>query len=68
MKGILAKIVKKKKLFITAVAVIVLGLGVAAYMIIGNATAGSATIDPPKTTINQVLGKPTDKTVEDLSP
>ena len=67
MKGILAKIVKKKKLFITAVAVIVLGLGVAAYMIIGNATAGSATIDPPKTTINQVLGKPTDKTVEDLS-
>lgn len=68
MKNIVAKLLRRKKLFITCVTAIVLGLGVAAYMIVGNATAGSATIDPPKTTLNAVLEKPIGRTVADLTP
>lgn len=68
MKSIFSKLLKKKKLFISLVSVIVLGLGVAAYMIIGNATAGSETISAPSATQNMVMEKPSGKSVTDLDP
>lgn len=68
MKSIFSKLLKKKKLFISLVSVIVLGLGVAAYMIIGNATAGSETISAPSATQNMVMEKPSGKSVIDLDP
>lgn len=68
MKSIFSKLLKKKKLFISLVSVIVLGLGVAAYMIIGNATAGSETISAPSATRNAIMEKPSGKSVSDLDP